>query len=233
MVSEKLPSLYRGRDPRELPMYGIGEAAVYLRIPTSTLHAWVRGKRYQVRGQWRTMRPLVIPDRETGLLTFNNFVEAYVLASLRRRFNLPLTRVRSALKYVGEDRPLLSTVFRTDGRGIFVEKMGALVDAAHGGQTAMRAVVEGSLERVELDQKKRPMRLYPWRRETTEAKIIALDPRRAFGKPTVVGSAIKIEVIIDRVRAGESVKQLSDDYKLAAEVIEGVLRWGLDAAKAA
>ena len=29
----KLASLYGGKDPRELPMYGIGEAAVYLACP--------------------------------------------------------------------------------------------------------------------------------------------------------------------------------------------------------
>jgi uncharacterized protein (DUF433 family) len=229
----KVLSLYSGQDPRELPMYRIGEAAVYLGVPSSTLHAWVRGKKYQVRGDARTMRPLIKADRETGLLSFNNFVEAYVLASLTRRFELPLARVRTALHYVGGERPLLTTVFRTDGRGIFVEKMGSLVDAAHGGQTAFRPVVEASLKRVELDQHDRPSRLYPWRRQVDEPKIIAIDPRRAFGQPTVAGSSVKIEVIIDRIRAGESVSALSADYNLSRDIIEGVLRWGLDAAKAA
>ena len=229
----KLLSLYSGQDPRELPMYRIGEAAVYLGVPGSTLHAWVRGKKYQVRGEARVMRSLIRADRETGLLSFNNFVEAYVLASLTRRFELPLGRVRSALAYIGGERPLLTTVFRTDGRGIFVEKMGALVDAAHGGQAAFRPVVEASLQRVELDQHRRPSRLYPWRLEVDEPRIIALDPRRAFGQPIVAGSSIKIEVIIDRIRAGESVAALSADYNLSQDVIVGVLRWGMDAAKAA
>jgi uncharacterized protein (DUF433 family) len=111
--------------------------------------------------------------------------------------------------------------------------MGKLVDAAHGGQAAIREVVENSLERVELDDRRLPLRLYPWRREPTEPRIIALDPRRAFGKPTVVGSAVQSETIIDRHRAGESVAQLAADYNLPGDVIEGVLRWGLDAAKAA
>ena len=223
-------SLYRGKDPRELPMYGIGDAAVYLGVPRSTLATWVRGQR--VRGRTR-MHGLIKPDRPTGLLTFNNLMEAYVLASLTRRFDLPLQRVRSALRFVGSDRPLLTTLFRTNGRGIFIEQMGKLVDASHGGQAAIREVVESSLERVELDERRLPLRLYPWRREPTEPRIIALDPRRSFGKPTVIGSAVQSETIIDRHRAGESVAQLAADYNLPGEVIEGVLRWGLDAAKAA
>jgi uncharacterized protein (DUF433 family) len=73
----------------------------------------------------------------------------------------------------------------------------------------------------------------PWRRQVDEPKIIAIDPRRAFGQPTVAGSSVKIEIIIDRIRAGESVSALSADYNLSRDIIEGVLRWGLDAAKAA
>jgi hypothetical protein len=41
----KVVSLYRGKDPRELPMYGIADAAVYLGVPRSTLATWVRGQR--------------------------------------------------------------------------------------------------------------------------------------------------------------------------------------------
>jgi hypothetical protein len=72
----KVLSLYGGQNPGELPVYRLSEAAVYLGVPSSTLHAWVRGKKYQVRGEVRVMRPLIKADRETGLLSFNNFVES-------------------------------------------------------------------------------------------------------------------------------------------------------------
>jgi uncharacterized protein (DUF433 family) len=179
------------------------------------------------------MHGIIKPDRATGLLTFHNLAEAYVLASLTRRFDLPLQRVRSALRFVGGDRPLLATPFRTDGRGIFIEQLGKLVDVAHGGQAAIREVVESSIERVDLDDRHLPLRLYPWRGDPSEPRIIALDPHRAFGRPTVVGSAVQGETIIDRHRAGESVAALAADYNLPGDVIEGVLRWGLDVAKAA
>ncbi|HEY0191155.1 MAG TPA: DUF433 domain-containing protein [Kofleriaceae bacterium] len=226
----KVVSLYEGKDPRELPTYAIREAAVYLGVPRTTLATWVRGQR--VRGKTRMQR-LIDVDRSTSLLSFNNLAEAYVLASLTRRFELPMQRVRSALKFVGGDRPLLTTPFHTDGRGIFVEQLGKLIDATQGGQQAIREVVDSSLQRVEVDDQQLPVRLYPWRREPTEPRIIALDPRRAFGNPTVVGSSVQSETVIDRHRAGDSVAQLASDYGLSGDVIEGVLRWGLDVAKAA
>lgn len=58
--------LYRGRDPRDVPTYGIGEAANYLRLPPTTLRAWVTGSTG------------VIPLASTRppLLSFWNLVEA-------------------------------------------------------------------------------------------------------------------------------------------------------------
>jgi uncharacterized protein (DUF433 family) len=224
----KVVSLYGGRDPRELPLYGIGEAAIYLGVPRTTLATWVRGQK--VRGATR-MHPLIKAERSG--LTFNNLIEAYVLASLTRHFELPLQRVRAALRYVGGERPLLTTPFRTDGVGIFVDKLGALVDVARGGQAAIRDVVESSVERVELDGRKLPLRLYPWRRDPTELRTIALDPKRSFGQPTLAGQGVKIATVVDRYRGGDSVDRLARDYDTTRAVIEGVLRWGLDAAQAA
>lgn len=40
--------LYGGKDPREIPADSIGDAARYLRIPSSTIRAWTVGYRYRV-----------------------------------------------------------------------------------------------------------------------------------------------------------------------------------------
>lgn len=237
-VMGRVINLYGGRDPRELPSYSIGEGAVYLGIPPSTLRTWIHGQHVKRKTLMRSLITLDASDpsqgdERIGMLSFNNIAEAYVLASLTRKFKLPLQRVRAALSFVGTPRPLLTTVFRTDGRGIFVENMGALVDAAHGGQAAFREVIESSLQRVDLDNRSLPLRLYPWRREPTEPRIIALDPRRSFGRPTVAGSAVQMDVIIDRHQAGESISELAAEYGLEHRIVEGVLRWGYDVAKAA
>jgi uncharacterized protein (DUF433 family) len=180
------------------------------------------------------MSPLISPDRTTGLLTWNNLVEGYVLASLTRTFNVPLPKVRDALKRVGGDRPLLTQVFHSDGGRIFVETAtGELEDVTHHGQLAIRKVVESRLKRVELDEDEMPIRLYPWWKDPEEAKVISLDARRAFGKPTVVGSGVKIEVLVDRYLAGEDPKALSKDYKLPEASVNGVIRWSLGVAQAA
>jgi uncharacterized protein (DUF433 family) len=225
-------NIYGGRDPRDLPLYAVREAAEYLSVPTSTLRSWVKGQRYTVHGKSRLSKALIKPDR-TGLLTFNNFVEAYVLASLTRTFELPMARVRTGLAWLGDGRPLLTELFQTDGVGLFIERSGQLFDVIKGGQRAMREVLKDSLKRVDRDKVGQPARVYPWIVEPTESKVVALDPRRAFGRPTIVNRGLTVEVIADRFKAGDSITSLSKDYELSKEQVEVALRWGLHGTAAA
>jgi uncharacterized protein (DUF433 family) len=224
--------IHGGRDARELPLYSVAEAAGYLSIPPSTLRSWVKGQRYIARGKSRQFKALLRPHR-TGLLTFNNFIEAYVLASLTRQFALPMSRVRHGLEWVGGNRPLLTELFQTDGVNLFVERSGALVNVVKGGQLAMRAVLEGSLRRVDRDAAGRPARVYPWIADPAESKVVALDPRRAFGRPTIANRGLTVEVIADRFKAGDSIDLLMKDYELSKEQVEVALRWGFHGAAAA
>lgn len=229
-----MANLYSGKDPRELPFYTAPEAAFYLGIPTSTLRAWAGQKSYRVSGGRRRMEPLVKLD-DTGMLTFNSFVEAFVLTSLTRRFKLPLQKVRNSVRYLGGERPLLTNrgLLSTDRAGIYVDRFGTLIDTSQGGQAALRVVVESSLERVDFDDENLPERFYPWRKDINEPKVVSIDARRAFGRPTVANRAVKVDVILDRYRAGESIGYLSQEYDMPTDIIEGVMRWGLDGAAAA
>ena len=228
----ELIDIHGGRDPRELPLYSVAEAAGYLSVPASTLRSWVKGQRYTVQGRPRLFKPLLKPH-QTGLLTFNNFVEAYVLASLTRTFSLPMSRVRLGLSWIGETRPLLTQLFQTDGVGLFIERSGKLVDVIKRGQVAIREVLEGSLRRVDRDGAGQPSRVYPWIVDPDERKVVSIDPRRAFGRPTIIGRGLTVEVIADRFKAGDSIDLLVKDYELSKDQVEVALRWGLHGAAAA
>jgi uncharacterized protein (DUF433 family) len=192
----------------------------------------VKGQRYKVHGKPRLFKPLLKPHR-TGLLTFNNFVEAYVLASLTRQFSLPMSRVRLGLQWIGGTRPLLTELFQTDGVGLFVERSGALVDVVKGGQLTMRQVLEGSLRRVDRDGAGQPSRVYPWIVAPSERKVVSIDPRRAFGRPTIADRSLTVEVIADRFKGGDSIDALAKDYRLSKDQVEVALRWGFHGAAAA
>ena len=216
--------LYRGRDPRDVPTYGIGEAASYLRLPPTTLRAWVIGLTGVIR----------LAGTRPPLLSFWNLVEAYVLAALRRRHQVPLQRVRKALRFVEREldtaRPLIDQDFMTDGLDVFVEYYGRLLNVSRAGQTEMRSLLEASIERVERDPKGLASRLFPWAREPGEPREVEIDPRRAFGKLVVAGTGIPTVVIAERLRAGDTLGHLAKDYNLKLEQVGAALRWELGAA---
>jgi uncharacterized protein (DUF433 family) len=215
--------LYRGRDPRDVPTYGIREAASYMRLPPTTLREWVTG----------AARVIPLGGSRPPLLSFWNLVEAYVLAALRRRHRVPLQRVRKALRFVEREldtaRPLIEQEFLTDGLDLFVEYYGKLINASRAGQTEIRSLLEASLERVERDPKGLAERLFPWAREPGEPREVEIDPRRAFGKLVVAGTGIPTAIIADRLRAGDTLAHLAKDYHLKLEQVGAALRWELGA----
>lgn len=220
-------------DARNQPVYGITEAARYLRLPPTTLASWVRGQSYKSHGYARKFRVVIeLPDPKVPLLSFLNFVEAHVLAALRRKHNVALPKVRTALDFVSRelkiDHPLANVRFETDGIDLFVQHLGGLVSASQQGQIAMRSVLEAYLKRVERDTDGRAVRLFLFTRtggdESRDPKIIVVDPSIAFGRPVIARRAVATSVVAERYRAGEGTKELADDYGCKPEEIEEAVR---------
>lgn len=65
--------IYRGKDPRELPVYPLSAAAHYLRIPSITLRRWVVGQEYTAGGIRKLAAPVIeAADPERERLSFVN-----------------------------------------------------------------------------------------------------------------------------------------------------------------
>lgn len=157
---------YSGRDPRDIPAYGTVEAAHYLWVPERTLQTWVRGYSYP-RGEGRRRQQAVVPvDAETGLLSFADLAELHVLAALRRDHGVPLRNVRLARDFVqqkwGVPHPLTSEEMETDGKAVFLRKLGTLMNASQYGQIEMEEVIGARLKRIERDTAGLAKRLFPY-----------------------------------------------------------------------
>ncbi len=107
-------------------------------------------------------------------------------------------------------------------RGSFSWNVTALINLSALGQLAMRWLFDEHLKRVEWDEWKFPIRLYPFISGDTPAsdKPIAIDPKIAFGRPVMVRMGISTSTIAERIDAGESVSELAADYNLSTEEVE-------------
>ena len=223
--------IFNDRDLREMPAYGIPEAAGYLRLPVSTLRAWLLGQRYRVGEQPKFFKPVIdIADRKERQLSFINLVEAFVLAGIRREHEIPLPKVRKAVDYLrrtfNTTRPLAHEQFETDGIDLFVEKMGSLIGATQEGQIQMRDIIRDRLERVHRDPKGVPEKivLFPARREKAQSADVVIDPRLSFGRPVLDRFGVRTAILAERFDAGDDIDVLARDYSAPPEAIQNAIR---------
>lgn len=234
-MSARRQDLYGRRDPRELPVYTVAEAAQHIRMPATTLGTWVSG--YRPSGASRRAPALFKPaSPKPRLLSFSNLIEAFVLAAIRRRYGVAMQRVRAALRYVRTelevDRPLINAKFETDGVDLFIDRFGKLVNASRAGQIEMREAIEAHLARIDWDAAGVAERLFPFVRTGSldQPKHVVIDPRRGYGRPVLAGTGVRTSVIVERYRAGDSVVALADDYGIGPLLIEDAVRCELGAA---
>ncbi len=216
------------RDVREAPAYSIAEAAGYLRLPKSTLRAWLLGQ--------QTFRAVIdIADRHGRHMSFINLVEAFVLSGIRRQHSVSLPKVRKAVEYLRRTfktaRPLADEQFATDGVHLFVEKYGTLIGATQQGQVQMREVILDRLKYVLRDPKGVPEKivLFPGPGAAKRGDVV-IDPRFSFGRPVIDGVGVRTSMVAQRFRAGDSIDELAREYSASPEAVQNAIRCELLAA---
>ncbi len=225
------------RDLREMPAYGIPEAAGYLRLPVSTLRAWLLGQRYRVGSAPKFFRPVIeIADAKHRQMSFINLAEAFVLAGIRREHGVPLQHVRKALDYVRKlfrsRRPLAEERFETDGVHLFVRRFGELVGVSQDGQMLMESMLRERLALVKHDPKGIPEKLvlFPAPKDKKQSADVVIDPRLSFGRPVLDGLGVRTSILFERFMAGDDVPDLARDYDAPPEAIQNAIRCELRAA---
>jgi uncharacterized protein (DUF433 family) len=199
-------------------------------MPKATVRAWAVGQ-----GRFDAVLTLE-PRNGVPLLSFVNLIEVHVLDALRREHDIPLQKARRVLRLLSQlfpntAHPLADHDLLTDGSEVFVEHLGNLVSASHGGQIAIRELLEAHLRRVDRDPMGRASRLYPFTRKRAdrqsllaEPKFVMIDPEVQFGRPVLTGTGIPTLVIADRYKAGESISDLARDYNRPPKEIEEAIR---------
>lgn len=205
----------------ETPVYGLTEAAQYLRVPLNTLRYWVQGA---------GSVPPLIRSPEPSRLSFANLLEGYMLSSMRKIYDVRIPRVRKALinlaKYVRHRHPLIEQAFETDRRDLFIEHLGKKVNLYKDEQILIPGIMELYLKRIERDPQGL-FRLYPFVVEPkpNEPRMILITPSVGFGKPVIVGTGISTAVVASRFNARESIADLASEYGVKPQQIEEAIRW--------
>jgi len=207
-------------------IFTLRETAAYLGVPASTVHWWARSQGLQ--------HPLITCFPAKGrqaTVPFIGFAEAFVLSSFRRA-GVPLQRIRPAVevleKEIGVEHALASKRLYTDGAEVlfdYANKSGERevleLTVVRTQQRQFTGVVKDYLKRIHYggDGWADSVRL-----PTYEHAEVVVDPRVAFGLPLVVTGGARVEDLVDRFQAGDSVSEIAADFSVPPDQVEDVIR---------
>lgn len=214
-------------DPRlARAIFTLRETAGYLDVPKSNIQRWARPP--------EAKHPLITcfpPHGREATVPFIGFAEAFVLSSFRRA-GVPLQRIRPAVevleKEIGVDHALASKRLYTDGAEVLFdyanrrgerEVMDLVVVRTQ--QRQFSEVVNDYLKRIHYggDGWADSVRLPTY----GNAKVV-VDPRVAFGLPIVAHGGARVEDLVDRFQAGDSVSEIATDFSVPPDEVEDVIR---------
>ena len=188
-------------DPRHAPLYSIPECARHLGLSASTVRRWIVMPGSDRKGDGK---PLIIPaGSDPTALSFTNLVEIFVLSSLDRN------------------------------RKAESQSLAQNITAKHNdSQSLERLQLSGTnfcFKRVQLDAEGMPIRFYPFTRGygREDPKLVVIDPAISFGRPVIAGSGVRTSVVARRIKGGEQVADVADDYLLDQSQIEEAVRYEL------
>lgn len=221
-------------DPRGVPRYSIREVALFVHLPEKTLRTWVAGRTFpRVAGEGHSTRLIEPADGEGSVLSFYNLIEAHILRSTRKRDEVPMKFIRDAIDFVNERyparHPLITGEFETDGRHLFVRKLEGLLNASLKGQIALEPILDEYLKRIDRDTQRRPIAVYPIIPRKPNSRAVTIKYGVSSGAPVLSGTGILVSALWHRFKAGDSIRDLAEDYDQPMQNIEEAIAY-LDAA---
>jgi len=217
-----------------VPLYSLADAARHIAVPQSTFDTWVRGYERQRGSGPTTLGKSIVTaieaPRGEPRVPFIGLAEGFVLASFRAA-GVPLQRIRPAVealeRELGIEHALASEQLYTDGAEVLYNFASTHDDrpemdlvAPRSGQRVFVPIVEKYLKRIKFDAGYAGVLALP---QYGRAEVI-VDPARSFGLPIFASGAARVEVVLGRFKAGESVEELSEEFGVSVDDLIDVIR---------
>ena len=224
----------------DVPLYTFAEAARIVDVPPTTLATWAKGYVRRPRGRTEvTGAPVVTfvapQHRGEPSIPFVGLAETLVLAAVRRT-GVPMQRIRPALLQLQQelrlDHALASRKLYTDGAELLFDYGERRRDTPEGksvlnlvvvrsGQRVFTEVIDAYLRRIDYAKDGYPSLIHV---PAYDHAQVVVDPTRAFGAPVFERGGSRVEDVLGRFWAGESLEELSDEFGVPADQLEDVVR---------
>ncbi len=218
---------------KDFSVYEPAEAALLLGVNSNKIRRWLNGYKYVRDGTQIAQPPLWSPeyvDEEGFYLGFRDlieirFVEAFSRAGLNRRSIRHL--LVKAKEWIGQDYPLSTSQFQTDGKTLFLEvwedgediDQGRTIDLRDG-QHAFRSFVKPSFKDLEFEAGS----VSKWYVDGKN-NLIAIDPKIAFGQPVVESLGIPTARLHEAFIAEGSLRTVAQQFEVPLSAVQSAVRF--------
>lgn len=224
----------------DTPLYTVADAARIVDVSPSTLATWAKG--YERRPAGRPVvvgRPLVTyfepHHRRDPAIPFVGLAEALVLSAMRRS-GVTMQRIRPAIaqleQRIGVAHALASQKLYTDGaelmfdyaehhRGSDEGDSAMELVVVRNGQRVFADVITDYLRRIQYGDDGYPTLI---RVPAYSGAEVVVDPHRAFGSPIFQRGGARVDDVLERFWAGDSIDELTGEFGVPADQLEDVLR---------
>lgn len=214
------------------PLYDATLTARMLGIHPARVRRWLFGYEYEHRGQQKRQGALVKRDQVAARRA--SFLDLMELLFAKKFLDRGITvqRMRKALAEASAfyqlDHPFARRKFYTAGREIFFEVEGQqgtknLIHLLRGGQWAIAPVIKHYARQIEFDTRTGLARQW-W--PLGQSVPIVVNPRHAFGEPSLAGRGIRTAVLYDLYCAeGKSIGAVERWMSLDGNLVRHAVRY--------
>jgi uncharacterized protein (DUF433 family) len=204
------------RERLYLPAYQVRAAASFASVTSQTVRNW----------QKASHEGAALGPRESGASLSYMQLQELAIVSAMRKLGVKLSTIRLARDWLARDLkttfPFADERVKSDGQNVLLllkdelpKPDAKLIIANKGGQYAWAEMIGRRFDQFEYE---RGIAL-KW--HLTDDKCVVIDPRISFGAPSVRG--VPTWVLRGREKAGESIDDIAQDYKLRAADVESAL----------
>lgn len=204
-------------------LYSFGEVARYLHLPPSTLRSWFR----PYTGRKPILKSQIKFEDDGGLwLSFNDFIEAWIVAYLKKEGAKPKA-VREALNRCQQEWGIKYPLSRK-GTLVWVDKSTGQVvikregeehpfdgTGPHRNQLTHYSLIQDYLSKLEFDEQDNANRYIVWEDKLDgQTKRVVMQPTINFGEPTVEGTPYRALTLKEAAEAEGSPEEAARLYEV-------------------
>jgi hypothetical protein len=218
-------------------VYTPAEAGRLLHVSPSKISRWLRGHEVSGKRYERLWTPEIsLDDSDRIYLGFRDLMEVRVVNAFIAAGVSPI-KVRAAIELatevIGQDHPLSTNRFRTDGRDIFLH----VVDADESGtesekllnlfkrQYEFNGILDPILRTVDFGDDGNPMLWWPAGRRLN----VVVDPARSFGQPIDAVTSVPTAVLAAAAKV-EGIRGAAHAYEVPETSVKRAIEFELSLA---